>query len=123
MTPSRAFARVLTAMLAASSPLLLAAAPGPVLPTGTFALATTGRAVTVPNGPSFGYTIAPVPNSSVSAPQPLDANSKSPELSPELFRRKKTYGGEGFIAGSTLQDQQQRHLAPSAGLNLKVPLD
>lgn len=123
MTPSPALARAFALMLAAVSPLLLGAAPGPALPTGTFALATTGRAITVPNGPSFGYTIAPVPNSSVSAPRPLDANSKAPEFSPELFRRKKTYGGEGFIAGSTLQDQQQRRLAPTAGINLKVPLD
>ncbi len=122
MIASPALVRVITLILAVSSPLLLAAAPGPAL-TGAFALATNGRAVTIPNAPSFGYTIAPMPNNSVSAPRPRDANSKAPEFSPKLFHPKKTYGGEGFIAGSTVQDQEQRRLAPTPGLSLKVPLD
>ncbi len=123
MIASPALVRLITFILAVSSPLLLAAAPGPALPTGTYALATNGRAVTIPNGPSFGYTIAPMPNNSVSAPRPREANSKAPEFSPKLFHPKKTYGGEGFIAGSTVQDQEQRRLAPTPGISLKVPLD
>ena len=109
------------------SPLLLAAAPGPAssaMPTGTFTLATVGRAVTTHHGLSaLGATLAPMPNSSVTAPRAVDANSKAPELSPSLFRPKKTYGGEGFIAGSNVQDQEQRKVGPAPGINLKVPLN
>ncbi len=123
--PSLRLARALAIASAVASPLLLAAAPAPsTMIAGTFTLATTGRAVTVPDGSQgYGYTLAPTPNSSVSAPMPLDANSKSTAISPGLFRPTKTYGGEGFIAGSTIQDQQQRKVGPTPGINLKVPLD
>ena len=110
--------------LAVVSPMLLAAAPEPAksaMPTGTFTFATAGRVALLPN--AAGYTLAPTPNTSLSAPQPLNANSKAPEWSPSLFRPKRTYRGEGFIDGSTAQDQQQRRLAPAPGINLNVPLD
>jgi len=123
MIASPALVRVITLILAVSSPLLLAAAPGPAL-TGAFALATNGRAgCHDPQRPIIRLHDRPMPNNSVSAPRPRDANSKAPEFSPKLFHPKKTYGGEGFIAGSTVQDQEQRRLAPTPGLSLKVPLD
>ncbi len=123
--PSFILVRSLAAASAIAAPLLLAAAPAPAtVIAGTFALATAGRAVTVPDGSQgYGYTLAPTPNNSVSAPMPLDFNNKAPEFSPGLFRPKKAYGGEGFIAGSTVQDQQQRKVGPTPGINLKVPLD
>lgn len=113
----------MTFALVVVSPMLLAAAPEPAksaMPTGTFTFAAAGRVV-LPNG--TGYTLAPTPDTSLSAPQPLNANSKAPEWSPSLFRPKRTYRGEGFIDGSTAQDLQQRRLAPAPGINLKVPLD
>lgn len=123
LSPASA-SRALAFALAVSTPVLVAAAPGPaksINPTGTFSFATIGRVI--PDSAGYGYTLAPTPDTSVSSPQPPDANSKTPEWSPSLFRPKRTYRGEGFIHGSTAQDQQQRRLAPAPGINLKVPLD
>ena len=100
-------------------PLAEAGVPAP---TGTFALASVARIVTTTSTSGLpGYTAAPTPNGTVSAPVAIDSNK--PELAPGLFRRKKTYGGEGFIQGSAVQDQDQRKIGPAAGINLKVPLD
>ncbi len=119
-------ALALALLTIASVPPAMAAAPAPsgtMMPTGTFTLANIGRVTTSNGAPGAGYTTAPVPNGSLSAPLPANANSKSPEFSPSLFRPKSTYRGEGYIAGSSAQEQQQRKVGPAPGIKLKVPLD
>jgi len=62
--------------------------------------------------PTPGTIAAPV-----AAPTPREAT-----LMPTLMPPKQVYQGEGFLAGSTVQSEQQRKARPAAGFNLTVPL-
>jgi len=64
---------------------------------------------------------APVPNSRLSAPVTAQA-SRGAEVMPTVMSPKQTYQGEGFLAGSTIQTEQQGKVRPVPGLNLTVPL-
>jgi hypothetical protein len=63
---------------------------------------------------------APVPNSRLSAP--VTAHARGPEVTPTVMSPKRIYQGEGFLAGSAMQSEQQRKARPAPGLNLTVPL-
>jgi len=44
------------------------------------------------------------------------------EFSPSLFNRSEQYRGDGFVNGSTAQSDQEKHIRPGAGFNLRMPL-
>ncbi len=45
------------------------------------------------------------------------------EWSPNLFTNARTYRGEGYVPGSSVQASQQRNVHPAPGISLKVPLE
>jgi len=67
------------------------------------------------------YEAAPTPGQIGAAPGGPQG-PRGPELSPTLMTPKQFYQGEGFLAGSTVQSEQQRKAKPAAGFNLTVPL-
>jgi len=67
------------------------------------------------------YEAAPTPGQIGAAPGAAQG-PRGPELSPTLMTPKQFYQGEGFLAGSTVQSEQQRKAKPAAGFNLTVPL-
>ena len=71
--------------------------------------------------PSQPYDAAPTPNRDLSAPSG-PAASNDAYLTPGLFTRGKQNRGEGFLSGSTAQEEQQRRVMPGAGFNLTMPL-
>ncbi len=68
-----------------------------------------------------GYTPAPMPNSEEVAP--VAPQSAQPQWSPSLFRAGRTYRGEGFVPGSSVQASQNRNVHPAPGISLNVPLE
>lgn len=73
-----------------------------------------------PEIPASNYEAAPTPGS-IAAPTSAQG-PRGPELSPTLMAPKQFFQGEGFLAGSTVQSEQQRKAKPVAGFNLTVPL-
>lgn len=71
------------------------------------------------SGPEF--LPAPTPNRDAAGPLAPRA-SGAPELSPSIITRGRQYRGEGYSAGSTAQDEQERRAKPGAGFNLRMPL-
>ena len=76
-----------------------------------------------PIPPDLGanYMAAPVPNSGLSAPSPLDSRN-GPELSPGFYQPKDYNIGQGYLPGSTVQGEQEHRAKPMPSLNLKLPL-
>ena len=70
-----------------------------------------------------GYTPAPVPDSDQAAPLVQAPEPGQPQWSPSLFRTARTYRGEGFVPGSSVQASQQRNVHPAPGVSLNVPLE
>lgn len=103
--------------------LLPASIPGPSLAQGPARRAVVEEPLPIPPIPPELPTqldAAPTPNS-VSAPVVAQA-PRGAELMPTLMGPKQYYQGEGFLAGSTVQGEQQRKAKPAAGFNLTVPL-
>jgi hypothetical protein len=73
-----------------------------------------------PELPASNYEAAPTPGS-ITAPV-SGQGARGAELAPTLMNPKQFYQGEGFLAGSTVQSEQQRKAKPVAGFNLTVPL-
>jgi len=74
-----------------------------------------------PDEVASNYEAAPTPGQIGAAPGTAQG-PRGPELSPTLMTPKQFYQGEGFLAGSTVQSEQQRKAKPAAGFNLTVPL-
>jgi hypothetical protein len=100
-------------------------------PTATYIIATIPNAFAlgggtvrpkVQTGPVLGFTAAPMPNSDTSAPTAQAANQGQPTVAPSLFTTRPTYRGEGYVAGSSAQADQQKNYRPVPGINLSVPL-
>lgn len=72
-----------------------------------------------PPGPAF--IPAPVPDLDAAAPRPRES-APGPHLTPSLFRPGRTYQGEGYTPGSSLEADQANRFRPRPGLNLNVPL-
>lgn len=108
-----------------ASLLVMAASPAPK----TFDLSyrSEGPGLVIPSSPvvsrppSAGYVAAPTPNRDILAPAAPSASNEA-YVSPGLFTRGRQNRGEGFLAGSTAQEDQDRHSLPGAGFNLKMPL-
>ncbi len=73
--------------------------------------------------PSGGFAPAPVPDIDLLPHVPHNAGPAQAELSADLFTAQKTYRGEGYLPGSTVQGSQTRHVNPAPGFSLKVPLE
>lgn len=113
--------------LMALAMLTIAAAP-PKSDFSTFAvleqstLGAAGRATTGAVPALGGFSPAPVPDIDL-VPHPRQEHVPAAELSADLFTNKKTYRGEGYLPGSTVQGSQERHVNPAPGFSLKVPLE
>lgn len=75
----------------------------------------------IARAPGGAYDVAPTPNRDLSAPTVID-NSNNAYLSPGVFARSRQNRGEGFLSGSTAQEEQNRRAMPGAGFNLTMPL-
>jgi hypothetical protein len=73
--------------------------------------------------PQSGFSPAPVPDQTIEAPNQHAFGGRRTELMPELFRQRKTYQGDGYTPGSTVQGEQQKRQKPLPGFNLSVPLE
>ena len=111
--------------LPVTSLVLMAASPPPR--TYDLRFSTQAPSLTVPTAPVVAqtprpdYDLAPTPNRDVSAPG--GRASDNAYLSPNFFTRSQQNRGEGFLAGSSAQSEQDRRAMPGAGFSLKVPLD
>ena len=76
----------------------------------------------IPPDQESPYLAAPMPNSSIAAPQALNRNI-GPELSPGFYQPKDYNLGQGYLPGSTVQGEQEHRAKPMPSLNLKVPLE
>lgn len=96
----------------------LAAAPPPYPPI------TLGAQALDDHGKALGslYTPAPVPNENVERPGHGGQRAHT-ELTPGLYRPGKSYLGDGYTPGSTIQGEEQRRYKPLPNLSLSVPLD
>ena len=111
-----------TALVAA---LLFTAAAGP---TNSFLTVTPLPEFPAPvtkNKPAASapadYTAAPTPNQDAIAPTP-PKGSQDASLSPGFFQRRNPTTGEGYVASSSVQSEQERRVKPGAGLSLSMPL-
>jgi hypothetical protein len=107
-------------ILAWASLLLGAAAPAkapypPITLQSQQPPADTGKNIGSP------YTPAPVPDSEYEVPSATGGQS-GPSLRPGFFQQRKSYQGEGYTPGSTIQGEEQRRYKPLPSLNLSVPL-
>jgi len=66
---------------------------------------------------------APMPDADIFAPIPHVDDPKAARVTPNLFRPKTQFRGDGYSPGSTVQESQERSLKPAPGISLKVPLD
>jgi len=66
---------------------------------------------------------APMPDADIFAPIPRVDDPKAAHVTPNLFRPKTQFRGDGYSPGSTVQESQERTLKPAPGISLKVPLD
>lgn len=115
-----------TFWLSLALPLLLAAAPAsngfldqPMMTNVTIdpALRETKN-----DGSAGAYTPAPIPDINHDAPVGRSTDSSAARLAPKLFHKQTTYRGEGYVFGSTVQDEQDRRIGPAPGVNLIMPL-
>lgn len=67
------------------------------------------------------YEPAPLPNRDLAAPR-APARPAESSLSPTLFTQREQFRGDGFSAGSSPQNEQERRLRPAAGFSLHMPL-
>ena len=76
-------------------------------------------------GPLPGGTFAPapVPDIYATVPYAKPTGPAQAEVSANLFTTQKSYRGEGYLFGSTIQGQQERKFRPAPGFSLKVPLE
>ena len=82
---------------------------------------TVPTAPVVARAPKPNYDAAPTPNRDVSAPRGPAADNNA-YLAPSLITRGQQNRGEGFLAGSSAQAEQDRRAMPGAGFNLTMPL-
>ncbi len=68
------------------------------------------------------FTPAPMPDLDRSAPTQRAAARGEARLAPRLFHKQTTYHGEGYVFGSTVQEEQDRRATPAPGINLVMPL-
>jgi hypothetical protein len=71
--------------------------------------------------PPSDFTPAPTPNTDVSAPR--KSKQSKAELAPDLFRPRNRYDGDGYLPGSTVDNEQRQRAKPIPGMNLSVPLN
>jgi hypothetical protein len=64
-----------------------------------------------------------MPDADIYAPVPRADYPKAAQVTPNLFRPKTQFRGDGYSPGSTAQENQERQLKPAPGISLKVPLD
>ena len=113
--------RLMLALVFSAVALTAGAAPRKGSPPQTI----TNEDLPVPQiPPDLGapYLAAPVPNSLLSAPAPLDAR-RGPEISPGFYQPKDYNIGQGYLPGSTVQGEQEHRAKPMPSLKLKVPLE
>jgi len=117
---------VKTLLLAVSAIVLLAAAPTKY---GSFS-APLFQGVTVEpeQGPApeqvavGGFTPAPLPDSEATAPVLRTLGPAQAKFTPGLFHASKLYRGDGYVPGSTVEGNEQKHFSPTPGFNMSVPL-
>lgn len=68
------------------------------------------------------YAPAPVPDDDSAAPTQAYQPAQ-PQVEANLITPGRSYQGEGYLPGSTVQGSQDRGKGPAPGVNLKVPLD
>lgn len=114
-------------LLAAAGLFTMAAGPLPVYPQVAYNAPTSDLLQPAPPQAEPRFSPAPVPNLDLTPPT-RSFGRKRTELTPEVFgsRLPRTYQGEGFVPGSSVQNDQGKkprlqQLAP--GLNLSVPLE
>ncbi len=107
--------------------LLVTALTGPALAQGSFKKPI--ELLPMPSAPppnasrgGSAFTPAPVPNRNASVPPGPRVRRPDTEFSPSLFNRSEQYRGDGFVNGSTAQSDQEKHIRPGAGFNLRMPL-
>jgi hypothetical protein len=105
----------------AAAPSSFSLASGPVFTEATI-VANTPAAEAVAPGTSV-YAPAPMPDLDQGAPSLRELGPPRPELSPNLVVGQKSYRGDGFMPGSTVQGTEERNSHPAPGFALKVPLE
>ena len=68
------------------------------------------------------YTAAPMPDLDQNAPVTRPTDPSAAHVAPRLFHKQTVYHGEGYVFGSTVQEQQDRKVGPAPGINLIMPL-
>ena len=74
----------------------------------------------IPPAQTFGYSAAPVPNGSLSAPE--QRTTAGPKIQPHFFNQRAFNGGQGYVPGSNIESQQGQRQQPVPGINLNVPI-
>lgn len=65
---------------------------------------------------------APLPDSDRHASTIAPTPSTAPGLAPGAFSRRNYDRGDGYLSGSSVQNEQRGRQGPSAGVRLNVPL-
>jgi len=68
---------------------------------------------------------APMPDQDVDAPGPTRdalAAQKEASLSPSFYARKAQFAGDGYSAGSTLDEERASRERPGGGMTLNIPM-
>jgi hypothetical protein len=68
------------------------------------------------------YSPAPMPDPDRFAPSPREVKGQA-YVTPRLFAPANRYFGEAYLPGSSVQVDQERHMRPTPGVGLKVPLN
>ena len=73
--------------------------------------------------PGAAFAPAPVPDVDAIVPQHRSSGPAQAEVQANVFTAQKSYHGEGYLFGSSVQGSQQRKFRPAPGFSLKVPLE
>lgn len=117
---------VKTLLLAASAVVLSAASPSKY---GSFSAPMLQGVIVEPEHGAGseqlavgGFTPAPLPDFEASAPVLRSLGPAQAKFSPGLFRAGKLVRGDGYVPGSTVDGNEQKHFSPAPGFNMSVPL-
>lgn len=117
---------VKTALLVASALMLTAAAPNRygslTAPLAHGVTVTPERRSGAEQLAGGGFTLAPLPDIEASAPIPRSLGPAQAKFAPRLFRAGKLVRGDGYVAGSTVEGDEQKHFSAAPGINMSVPL-
>lgn len=68
---------------------------------------------------------APLPNPDVSAPRPSGdalAAQSDPTIGPDFFNSHSHFAGDGYSAGSSIENDHNNRHSPAGGMSLSIPM-